>query len=220
MGHLAWVCLEPGIAAPARLRASRLVRLARSAAHQAGLEREAGDFYRNLSFAIAVLAEDCGPGYVRHIGVARHVVEDRVDPFADKHSELPRGVEQVCADPAKTCVQPAPGSCDTHVPAQAIPRVVSHDLSVQSQSAVCGQAMVVQSLWIGETLSLMEKLSIQSFIACSYQFDLYAYQHVAGLPEGAVLRDANEIMPLRLEEFCYDGRPSPAAFADIFRLKL
>jgi Glycosyl transferase family 2 len=41
------------------------------------MEREAGAFYREHGFAIALLAEDCGTGYVRHLGDDRHVREVR-----------------------------------------------------------------------------------------------------------------------------------------------
>ncbi len=41
------------------------------------VEREAGIFYRKHGFATALLAEDCGPGYVRHLGDDRHIVELR-----------------------------------------------------------------------------------------------------------------------------------------------
>ena len=39
------------------------------------VEREAGAFYRKHGFVIALLAEDCGRGFVRHLGDERHVVE-------------------------------------------------------------------------------------------------------------------------------------------------
>jgi len=41
------------------------------------VEREASEFYRSRGFRAAVLAEDCGPGYVRHLGEDRHVAEVR-----------------------------------------------------------------------------------------------------------------------------------------------
>lgn len=39
------------------------------------IEREASVFYRNHGFVAAILAEDCGPGYIRHLGDDRHVPE-------------------------------------------------------------------------------------------------------------------------------------------------
>ena len=41
------------------------------------IEREASLFYRKHDFVAAILAEDCGPGYVRHLGDDRHVPEVR-----------------------------------------------------------------------------------------------------------------------------------------------
>lgn len=44
------------------------------------VEREAGAFYRDRGFVVAVLAEDYGAGYVRHLGDNRHVTEVHILP--------------------------------------------------------------------------------------------------------------------------------------------
>jgi Glycosyltransferase sugar-binding region containing DXD motif len=54
---------------------------------------------------------------------------------------------------------------------------------------------VMQSLWIGNELSTMERLSITSFLAHGHEFDLYTYGPVGGVPKGVRLRDAVEIIP-------------------------
>ncbi|MDD9855488.1 MAG: glycosyltransferase [Gammaproteobacteria bacterium] len=54
---------------------------------------------------------------------------------------------------------------------------------------------VIQSLWIGDALSNVEKLCIQSFLDHGHAFHLYTYADVGGIPEGAVNKDANEILP-------------------------
>jgi len=77
----------------------------------------------------------------------------------------------------------------------------------------------VQSLWIGNTLSQLEKLSIQSFLDHGHQYHLYAYEDVADLPAGAVLKDANEILSASLI-FQYSDRKTYAAFSNVFRYKL
>src|SRR3954451_7190727 len=71
---------------------------------------------------------------------------------------------------------------------------------------------VIQGLWIGESLSAMERLSIASFLANGHEFDLYAYGQVSGLPAGTRLRDANEVLP-RDCVFRYRDHPSYAGFA-------
>jgi len=53
----------------------------------------------------------------------------------------------------------------------------------------------VQGLWIGDELSVMERLSITSFLAHDHRFDLYVYGSVRGVPEGTRLLDANEVLP-------------------------
>jgi hypothetical protein len=77
----------------------------------------------------------------------------------------------------------------------------------------------VQSLWIGSTLSTLEKLSIQSFMDHGHEFHLYAYQELKDLPMGAVLKDASDILPSS-QIFQYRDRKSFAAFSNIFRYKL
>jgi Alpha 1,4-glycosyltransferase conserved region/Glycosyltransferase sugar-binding region containing DXD motif len=77
----------------------------------------------------------------------------------------------------------------------------------------------VQSLWIGARLSTLERLSIQSFLDHGHQYHLYAYQEPCGLPAGAVLMDASDILPAA-QVFQYRERKSYAAFSNIFRYKL
>jgi hypothetical protein len=78
---------------------------------------------------------------------------------------------------------------------------------------------LIQSLWIGSTLSTLEKLSIQSFMDHGHAFHLYTYQDLPDLPAGAVLKDANDILPSS-QIFQYPDRKSYAAFANMFRYKL
>jgi hypothetical protein len=77
----------------------------------------------------------------------------------------------------------------------------------------------IQSLWIGSNLSSLEQLSIQSFMDHGHAFHLYAYQDLPDLPAGAVLRDANDILPSS-HIFQYRDRKSFAAFSNVFRYKL
>ena len=77
----------------------------------------------------------------------------------------------------------------------------------------------VQSLWIGAHLSTLEKLSIQSFMDHGHAYHIYAYQDLPGLPAGAVLRDADDILPPS-QIFRYRDRKSFAAFSNVFRYKL
>jgi hypothetical protein len=78
---------------------------------------------------------------------------------------------------------------------------------------------IIQGLWIGESLSAIERLSIASFVANGHEFDLYVYGPISGLPEGGRLRDANEILP-RDCVFRYRDQPSYAGFANFFRYRL
>jgi len=81
---------------------------------------------------------------------------------------------------------------------------------------------VVQSLWIGSRLSIMERLAIRSFLANGHEFHLYCYDNVEGLPPGTVVKDGNEILS-ESRIFTYSAgfaKGSHAAFSNLFRYKL
>ena len=85
----------------------------------------------------------------------------------------------------------------------------------------------VHGLWIGERLSTLEFLCIQSFTAHGHEFHLWTYEPPAqALPAGVVLRDASSILPATAV-FRYrhgnafgHGKGSLAGFSDLFRYKL
>ena len=75
---------------------------------------------------------------------------------------------------------------------------------------------IMQSLWIGKELSVLEQLSIRSFLANGHTFHLYLYGPCAGVPAGAVVKDANEIIPqARIAAY-----REPHIFSDHFRYLL
>jgi mannosyltransferase OCH1-like enzyme len=78
---------------------------------------------------------------------------------------------------------------------------------------------IIQGLWIGSELSVMEQLSISSFLLNGHDYHLYVYDDVKYVPEGTVVMDANEILPSS-RIFQYKNRPSYAGFANFFRYKL
>ena len=63
---------------------------------------------------------------------------------------------------------------------------------------------VIQSLWIGSSLSAMEQLGIASHIAHGHEFHLYVYDAIQNVPRGATLKDAAEILPAS-RIFMYQG---------------
>jgi len=78
---------------------------------------------------------------------------------------------------------------------------------------------IIQGLWIGPELSVMERLSISSFLLNGHDYHLYVYDDVKNIPVGAVVMDANEILPSS-RIFQYKRSPSYAGFANYFRYKL
>src|SRR2546421_1648501 len=78
---------------------------------------------------------------------------------------------------------------------------------------------IIQGLWIGSELSVMERLSINSFLRNGHEYHLYTYNDLPNVPDGIVIRDANEILPAS-KIFQYRDRPSYAGFANHFRYQL
>jgi hypothetical protein len=83
-------------------------------------------------------------------------------------------------------------------------------------------SLLVQGLWIGNNLPPIQHLSIRSFLEHGHDYHLYAYEEIAGLPEGTRVCDASTILP-RESIFCYQdgfGKGSYSAFSNLFRYKL
>lgn len=81
---------------------------------------------------------------------------------------------------------------------------------------------IIQSLWIGDKLSQVEKLCISSYIYHGHEFHLYCFNDIEGVPDGCIIKDASEILP-REEVFTYNvgpGKGSYSAFSNYFRYKL
>lgn len=77
----------------------------------------------------------------------------------------------------------------------------------------------VQGLWIGSELSVMEQLSIASFLQNGHEYHLYVYDAVKNVPARTVIEDANEVLPAS-RIFQYKHQASYAGFANFFRYKL
>lgn len=81
---------------------------------------------------------------------------------------------------------------------------------------------VVQSVWVGKEMSLLQHLCIKSFIHHGHEYHLYVYEAQQNLPSGIIIKDANEILP-KERIFCQQegfGKGSYAPFADLFRYHL
>lgn len=78
---------------------------------------------------------------------------------------------------------------------------------------------IIQGLWIGSELSVMEQLSIASFLLNGHEYHLYVYDEMKNIPAGTVIRDAGEILPASMI-FQYKHFATYAGFANFFRYKL
>lgn len=81
---------------------------------------------------------------------------------------------------------------------------------------------IIQGLWICGELSIMEQLSIRSFLANGHEYHLYTYGDVKQIPSGTLVKDGNEILPAH-QVFTHQsgwGQGSYAGFADLFRYHL
>ncbi|MCF8323269.1 MAG: hypothetical protein K9I26_09045, partial [Flavobacterium sp.] len=77
---------------------------------------------------------------------------------------------------------------------------------------------IIQSLWIGDTLSLNEQLCITSFLFHGHEFHLYTYGTIKNVPDDTIIKDANRIIPS--DKIFKYRKGSYAGFADWFRYKL
>lgn len=77
-------------------------------------------------------------------------------------------------------------------------------------------------MWIGPSLSSLERLSLQSFLAQGYIVRLFTYGPVDNIPSGVEIRHGSEVLPSS-EIFVYSqgfGKGSPSAFSNMFRYRL
>jgi mannosyltransferase OCH1-like enzyme len=77
---------------------------------------------------------------------------------------------------------------------------------------------IVQSLWIGNKLSIMENLCIHSFLKNGYEYHLYTYNFVENVPNGTIIKDANEV--LNSSEIYSYANSSFSAISNRFRFEL
>jgi len=75
----------------------------------------------------------------------------------------------------------------------------------------------IQSLWVGQCLTRVEILSIQSFLANGHDYHLYAYSTVGGIPAGVTVKDASAVIPA---QYIFRKNGSLSIFADWFRQEL
>ncbi|WP_166418605.1 glycosyltransferase family 2 protein [Cochlodiniinecator piscidefendens] len=77
----------------------------------------------------------------------------------------------------------------------------------------------ISGLWIGETLTYIEQLSMTSFVAEGHVYQLFTYGPLEGVPEGVVIRNAADILPLEkdLGDYSYDD---VEILADRFKYRL
>lgn len=77
---------------------------------------------------------------------------------------------------------------------------------------------IVNSLWISSSMGQLQQLCLNSFIQKECTFNLYTYGEVQNVPEGVVIKNANEI--IESSYIFKDNKDSYATFSDWFRIKL
>jgi len=72
----------------------------------------------------------------------------------------------------------------------------------------------LNSLWVGNEFGYIERLCVVSALTVGHEFTIYSYtpEKLCGVPIGAEIRDACEVMPDELV-----GKYSTALLADFFR---
>ncbi len=82
--------------------------------------------------------------------------------------------------------------------------------------------MKINSLWIGNELSLMEILSIKSHLKQGHEYHLWTYDLIKNIPSDVIIERGQEILHAS-EIFSYktgEGKGSYSAFSNLFRYKL
>lgn len=69
------------------------------------------------------------------------------------------------------------------------------------------------TLWAGNNITKIQELSFASFVKHGHTLNLFIYDEVGKIPDGVIIRDANEVMP-------FDNIGRLANFADVFRYKM
>ena len=76
----------------------------------------------------------------------------------------------------------------------------------------------LNSLWIGDQLGYIEKLTLTSAMSVGHSFALYSYtpERLSGVPSGVEVRDANRVVPYQALAQYFEGG-SAALGTDFFR---
>ena len=74
----------------------------------------------------------------------------------------------------------------------------------------------IVSFWHGP-MSWLEALSIASFRRHGHRVEVYSYDPIPSLPDGAIACDAADVLPRDMLVF-YKGRGTPGVFSDYFRM--
>lgn len=78
----------------------------------------------------------------------------------------------------------------------------------------------IVSLWIGDKLGLIERLSLTSFVQQGHPIALYTYGPVAGVPDGVDVREAEAVLPRAMADRNRYANGSYALFSNMFRMEL
>jgi hypothetical protein len=74
----------------------------------------------------------------------------------------------------------------------------------------------IQGLWVGDKLSALERMCVESYLRHGHQFHLYTHGYVDNVPEGVHLKNADAIVPSeKIGQF-----QNLANFSDYFRYRL
>lgn len=78
---------------------------------------------------------------------------------------------------------------------------------------------IIQSLWIGKSISVLERLSMTSFLANGHEYHLYSYDDLDGVPQGVQIKDANTVLD-KNKIFAYRKTGGLGGFSNWFRYEL
>lgn len=78
--------------------------------------------------------------------------------------------------------------------------------------------MIVNAIWIGERLPLLQRMCLKSWVSHGNQVHLWCYESLKDVPVEIVMKPAEEVFPLPVIHYTDDAhRGSPVLHANLFR---
>ena len=132
-------------------------------------------------------------------GACPEIITSEVGFICSNEEQYAAAIEKISTIDARGCREKAMRDYHYHaMAANYLSRVRNRACPHRDRISAhrhCMMNQIIQGLWVGPELSVMEQLSVSSFLRHGHQYHLYVYGDVKNIPAGAVVKDGNEILP-------------------------